>query len=128
MNINPWIQTSPHINDKSYLCKMEDGYIKMCHYKNRTWLDMWKTTLEGEVKEWTLLPDELINTPISHAKTEDYIDVAEKLYYFINPNSKMDVPNSAYILTEKWHNEWLNTNTDLSLFDWCVKNKASKNE
>jgi hypothetical protein len=128
MNINPWMQTPPHIDGKSYLCKMKDGYIKMCHYVNGVWLDVWKTTLEGEVKEWTLLPDELINTPISYTKTDDYMDVAEKLYYFINPNSKMDVPNSAYILAEKWFQEWVKTNTDLSLFDWCIKNKTNKNE
>lgn len=54
----------------------------------------------------------------------DYMEVAEKLYYHINPNTRMDVSNSAYITTEKWYIEWLTTPTDLSLFDWCVKNKS----
>lgn len=124
MEINPWMQSNPPINDKSYLCKMTNGYIKMCHYINGIWLDMWQKTLEGEVKEWTLLPDELVNTPITHNNTEDYIEVAEKLYYHSNPSSKMDVPNSAYITTEKWYREWLNIDTELSLFDWCIKNKS----
>ena len=53
----------------------------------------------------------------------DYMEVAEKLYHHVNPNTRMDVPNSAYITTEKWYIEWLNEYTDLSLFDWCVKNK-----
>jgi hypothetical protein len=57
-------------------------------------------------------------------KDENYIDVAEKLYYYINPNTKMDVPNSAYILTEKWYKEWLSIDTELGLFDWCIKNKS----
>ena len=123
-HIDPWIQNNPPINDKSYLCKMTNGYIKMCHYINGIWLDMWQTTLEGEVKEWTLLPDELINAPIYKGKSEDYMEVAEKLYYHINPTSTMCVPNCMYISTEKWYHEWSNTNTDLSLFDWCVKNKS----
>ena len=54
----------------------------------------------------------------------DYMEVAEKLYYHVNPNTRMDVPNSSYITTENWYHEWLKTNTDLSLFDWCVKNKS----
>jgi hypothetical protein len=123
MEINPWMLNSPPINDKSYLCKMTNGYIKMCHYINGIWLDMWQTTLEGEVKEWTLLPDELVNTPVTHTTTEDYMEVAEKLYYHKNKNTKMDVPNSAYIITENWYKEWLNIDTELSLFDWCLKNK-----
>ncbi len=52
------------------------------------------------------------------------MDIAEKLYYHINPNTKMNVPNSAYILTKKWYSEWLNTDTNLPLFEWCIKNKS----
>ena len=46
--------------------------------------------------------------------TTDYIEVAEKLYKYVNPTSKMNCPNSVYITTEKWYNEWLNTDTDLN--------------
>ena len=55
--------------------------------------------------------------------TTDYIEVAEKLYKYVNPSSKMNCPNNVYITTEKWYNEWLNTDTDLNLFDWCIKFK-----
>mgnify|MGYP003463858646 CR=1 FL=1 len=121
--INPWILLNPTIKDKEYLCKMDTGYIKMCHWTGEKWLDMWKDSLEGNIREWTLLPDELINTSITHTKSEDYIEVAERLYYHVNPGTKMDVPNSAYITTEKWYREWLQINTELDLFDWCIKNK-----
>ena len=33
--------------------------------------------------------------------TTDYIEVAEKLYKYVNPLSKMNCPNSVYITTEK---------------------------
>lgn len=50
-------------------------------------------------------------------KQTDYMKVAEQVYYHVNPTTRMDVPNSAYISTEKWYKEWLNTETDLELFD-----------
>ena len=53
----------------------------------------------------------------------DYMKVAEQVYYHVNPNTKMDVPNSAYILTEKWYMEWAIADTDLELFEWILKNK-----
>jgi hypothetical protein len=56
-------------------------------------------------------------------KTADYVEVAERLYRHINPTSRMECPNNVYITTEKWYYEWLNTDTDLDLFDWCVKFK-----
>lgn len=56
-------------------------------------------------------------------KEANYMEVAEQLYYYVNPTTKMNVPNTAYINTEKWYTEWLQTDTKLNLFDWCVKNK-----
>ena len=56
-------------------------------------------------------------------KTANYIEVAERLYRHVNPASRMDCPNSVYITTEKWYNEWLITETHLDLFDWCVEFK-----
>jgi hypothetical protein len=57
-----------------------------------------------------------------------YISVAERLYKKVNPKSTMDVPSSAYALTEKWFNEWLTTNPTIideeEFFNWCVKNKS----
>lgn len=54
---------------------------------------------------------------------EDYMEVAEKLYRHINPESKMCTPNSVYMTTEKWYKEYLETGCDSSFFEWCLKNK-----
>lgn len=67
-----------------------------------------------------------LNLLCSEAKQANYIEVAERVYYHVNPETRMDVPNSAYILTEKWYHEWMRTDTDLELFDWIVKNKNGK--
>ena len=53
----------------------------------------------------------------------DFMKVAEQLYYHVNPDTKMNVPNTAYIASEKWYKEWLQEDTELGLFDWCIKNK-----
>lgn len=53
----------------------------------------------------------------------DWMKVAEQIYYHVNPDTKMNVPNSVYITTEKWYKEWCNTDTELDLFDWILKNK-----
>lgn len=57
-----------------------------------------------------------------------HISVAEKLYKKINPHSKMDVPSSIYVTTEKWFKEWMvtkpSTFDEKSFFAWCVKNKS----
>jgi len=56
-------------------------------------------------------------------KKADCIEVAERLYKHINPTSKMDCPSSVYEITKKWFYEWQQTETDLDLFDWCIKFK-----
>ena len=57
-------------------------------------------------------------------KQANYIEVAEKVYKHVNPQSNMCTPNTAYITTEKWYNEWCRDNeTDLELFEWILKNK-----
>lgn len=53
----------------------------------------------------------------------DIFQVAEAIYYEINPETKMCVPNSAYILTEKWYKEWSQLRSKLDLYDWIHKNK-----
>jgi len=52
----------------------------------------------------------------------DYIEIAEKLYYLKNPNTKMDVPSSVYELTSKWYYEW-QKNDDKDFYNWCIINK-----
>ena len=54
---------------------------------------------------------------------EDWVEIAEKLYYHANPNTSMDVPSSVYEKVERWRNEWFSADTELSLFDWCIQTK-----
>jgi len=56
-------------------------------------------------------------------KIADHIEVAERLYNHMNPTSRMECPNSVYEATEKWYYEWLVTDTDLDLFEWCIEFK-----
>jgi hypothetical protein len=60
---------------------------------------------------------------MSKIENKSWMKVAEDLYYHMNPNTKMDVPSSVYETVNKWRNEWLSIETELSLFDWCLKNK-----
>ena len=55
----------------------------------------------------------------------DLNEVAEALYYEMNPETKMDVPNGVYIMTEKWMAEWNQSKSDLTLYDWIKENKKS---
>lgn len=41
-----------------YLCRMDNAYIKMCHWDGGDWLDMWIDSLKGTVKEWACIPIE----------------------------------------------------------------------
>jgi len=53
---------NPPKADMSVICRMNNGYIKMCHWTGTEWLDMWKHTLDREVKEWMYIPyDKLEN-------------------------------------------------------------------
>lgn len=56
-------------------------------------------------------------------KKADYIEVAERLYYHMNPGTSMDVPSSVYERVEKWYYEWLRLDTELDMFEWCLINK-----
>ena len=50
-------------------------------------------------------------------------EVAERLHRYVNPNGKMECPNSVYATTDKWYGQYCDTDTDLTFFDWCIKNK-----
>jgi hypothetical protein len=82
-------------------------------------------SIDDEFLQWYIKNPscEEIGVLTNNMKNADYIEVAERLYKYINPTSKMDCPNSVYITTEKWYYEWLNIETDLDLFDWCIKFK-----
>ncbi len=51
----------------------------------------------------------------------DVIEVAEKLYYESNPNTKMDVPSFAYEKVELANIRRIKAQSKLSLYDWCKK-------
>jgi hypothetical protein len=61
-------------------------------------------------------------------KPNDLFEVAEALYYEMNPETKMCVPNGAYIMTENWLVEWEDSNSNLDLYDWIHENKKPKNK
>ena len=48
--------TSKPLIEGSYICRMNNAYIKMCYWTGSEWVDMWKPTLDGEVKEWIEIP------------------------------------------------------------------------
>ena len=50
-----WRACEPSM-EGSYICRMANAYIKMCHWNGSEWLDMWKSALDGEVKEWMEIP------------------------------------------------------------------------
>ena len=50
-----WHSENPN-KDGEYICRMDNGYIKMCHYVNGIWYDMWDTGIKGTVKEWMDIP------------------------------------------------------------------------
>ena len=51
-----WVNNDLKPTEGSYLCFMDNCYVKMCYYSGTEWLDMWKTTLDGNVKYWMNLP------------------------------------------------------------------------
>ena len=50
-----WNIKSPNVAG-DYICRMNNGYIKMCHWDNVDWFDMWETGIIGIVKEWMYIP------------------------------------------------------------------------
>lgn len=50
-----WNLENPE-KEGSYICRMNDAYIKMCYWDGFRWLDMWKTSLEGKVEKWMIIP------------------------------------------------------------------------
>lgn len=54
-DVNTWKTENP-TTEKSAICRMDNAYIKMCHWTGTQWLDMWESDLKGEVKEWMEIP------------------------------------------------------------------------
>ena len=51
-----WISDKEVKKTGSYLCFMENGYVKMCYWDGKYWADMWETSLKGKVKHFMKLP------------------------------------------------------------------------
>ena len=51
-----WISDEVSKKAGSYLCFMENGYVKMCYWDGQDWADMWETSLKGKVKHFMKLP------------------------------------------------------------------------
>jgi hypothetical protein len=56
----------------------------------------------------------------------DVIEVTRKLYFEINPNTKMDVPSYAFEQTERAKKRWLAAGSKVSLYDFCMSEIHSK--
>jgi len=54
--ITQWISDKESKKAGSYLCFMENCYVKMCYWDGQEWADMWETTLKGKVKRFMNLP------------------------------------------------------------------------
>lgn len=52
-----WNSCNPP-KEASYICRMDDGYIKMCYWSGYQWTDMWERTLNGSVKKWMYIPQD----------------------------------------------------------------------
>ena len=55
--IKHWHNELPEI-DSDYICRMDNGYIKLCHFQDGVWYDMWKTDIDGIVIKWMFIPYE----------------------------------------------------------------------
>jgi len=53
----------------------------------------------------------------------EIIETGEKLYYIINPTSKMDVPSYFYEKVEKEYKKWIQSSDykTISFYDYCLK-------
>ena len=57
--IKNWNAQNP-IKMGSYICRMGNSYIKMCYWDGNKWLDMWDKSLKGIVKEWMVIPYDIL--------------------------------------------------------------------
>jgi hypothetical protein len=51
--------------------------------------------------------------------TSEVVECGNKLYYDINPNSKMDVPSMFYVRLENEWIKWKESESELSFYDFC---------
>ena len=51
------VETKQPSHEDEFLCRMDNGYIKMCFWTGVKWLDMWDQKVSGTVKYWMSLPE-----------------------------------------------------------------------
>lgn len=53
-------------------------------------------------------------------KTTEVIKCADKLYYKLNPDTKMDVPSYFYEKLEGLFEKWVERDFKMSFYDYCL--------
>jgi hypothetical protein len=56
----------------------------------------------------------------------EVVECGDKLYYDINPDSKMDVPSFFYERLEEEWLKWKKSSSALSFYDYCKKEISDK--
>lgn len=54
------------------------------------------------------------------SKIDEVIKCGDKLYYDINPESKMDVPSSFYRYLEKEFDKWSSEGRKKTFYEYCL--------
>lgn len=103
------------------LCKLRDD-PKLDYFDLSTIWDSNREKIDQEFK--SILKE---NPEPKRFNRNDVIEVAEKLYYIANPDTKMDVPSSFYETVEGWYSQWEKEATSFSFYDWCLRTKHKSN-
>ena len=121
-NINLPIKSNP---DKTANCNIGD--LLVCWDGKNVYAKDWN---DNEEEDFVLLLNDLTFIEINKHFFEnitgnikdnmnDVIEVAEKLYYEANPDTKMDVPSFVYEAVETENKKRKEANSSMSLYHWC---------
>ena len=53
----------------------------------------------------------------------DVIEVGNQLYKEKNPGSTKEPPSFVYEIVEKWKDQWIQSGSNLNLYEWIHENK-----
>ena len=71
------------LTEGNYLCFLQNGFIKMCFYNEKEWLDMWETTLKGKVIYWMPVPKSPYENNREKIMEDEQELISEKMEYTI---------------------------------------------
>jgi hypothetical protein len=55
-NMKIWHTENPPL-EGAYICRMDNGFIKMCYYKKNIWADIWQSNnITNQVESWMYIP------------------------------------------------------------------------